>query len=80
MEKKIPKISNGDLLEVIEQYDTKHYNKRVSKMQHNIEKFALHRKTQLKQMLQEPEKYHPVIYKLLSACKGSEIMDIPKWN
>ena len=71
---KIPKISE-DLFDIIDQHDTRFYNKRKNKAKYQIEQFGLYRKKQVEEMLQQPDKYHPVIYKLLSAETGEAIMD-----
>ena len=72
---KIPKISE-DLIEIIDQHNSETYNKGRNRTKHQIEHFALYRKNGLKEMLQQPDKYHPIIYKLLSAESGADIMDI----
>ena len=75
-QQKIPKISDNDLFKVIDEYDTRRFDRWSHKASHNAQKFALKRKIKLQEMLQQQDQYHPLIFSLLSAQTGSEILDI----
>ena len=70
-------LKNSDhILNVIDQRDTRTFDKWSYRKSMNAEKFALKRKMRQEECLKQPHLFHPLIFSLMTAESGSEILKI----
>lgn len=70
-------LEKNNIMELIHNYETRDFDRMAHKTNYNIQKFALHRKNDLEKIIQEDkELYHPVLFSIICANNGSEIVNI----